>query len=82
MNFRQYLSPEAQRRMAEADGHYEYELIKFRNMNTENLISSTKYYTGQMKEPWKHEFNRPTYDSVFWYVILPELLRRLKEGTK
>lgn len=82
MNFRRYLSPEAQSRMAEADEHYERELIKFRNMSTGNLISSTKYYTGQMREPWKHEFNRPTYDAVFWYVILPELLRRLQEETK
>lgn len=78
MDLRKHLSPEAQARMAEADEWYEQDLIKFRNLSTANLLTTIKYYTGQMNEPRKHEFNRPTYDSVFWYIILPEMIRRLE----
>jgi len=78
INFKALLSEEARKRHAEADEYYVCELIKFRNMSSENLCASAKYYMGQMREPWKHEFSCPTYDAVFWHVVIPELLKRVK----
>ena len=82
IDFKALLSEEARKRHAEADEYYERELIKFRNMTNDNLKISAKYYMTQMKEPWKHESSRPTYDAVFWRIVIPELLRRIKGDEK
>jgi len=77
MAFKRLLTPEAQRKIAEADEHYERKLIEVRNMTPENLRASARYYMSQMREPWKHEFACPTYDAVFWHIFVPEMIRRL-----
>lgn len=79
MDFTKLMTKEAQIRHAEANSYYEKELVKFRNLSDKNLVSSAKYYLTQMKEPWKHEFSKPTYDAVFWHLIVPELFRRIEE---
>lgn len=77
IDFKKMMSKEARRSQAEADEHFAKELSKFRSMTNENLKASANYYMTQMKEPWKHEFSCPTYDAVFWHVVVPELLRRV-----
>lgn len=79
IDFRKLMSEEAQKRHVEADEFYARDFIKFRNMTNKNLRASAKYYMTQMKEPWKHEFACPTYDAVFWHVVIPELLKRLED---
>ena len=79
IDFKRLMSEDARKRHAEADEYYAKDLIKFRNMADENLVASAKYYMTQMKEPWKHEFARPSYDAVFWHVVVPEILRRLEK---
>lgn len=80
IDFRKLMSEEARKRHADADKYYEKELIKYRNMTSKDLKVSAKYYMTQMQEPWKHEFSCPTYDAVFWHVIIPELLKRLNDN--
>jgi len=79
IDFKKMLTPEAQKRMADADAYYEQSLIKFRNMTNKNLHASAMFYMTQMRDPWKHEFSTPTYDAVFWHVVIPELLRRIRK---
>lgn len=73
------LKPEAQKKIAESSEYYEKRLIEFRNLTKENLIASTKYYMSQMQEPKRHQFSTPTYDAVFWYIIMPEIIKRLSD---
>ena len=81
-NFRKLLSPEQQKQLAEWDEYYEKRLIEYRNIETKNLIASVKYFMTQMREPRKHfdkDYPATTYDSTFWYILLPEMIRRLDE---
>jgi len=32
----------------------------------------------QMEQPRRHKDYDPTYDSTFWLILLPEMIRRLK----
>ena len=60
------------------DEYYEARLLEFRNLTEKNLITTLKYYMTQMEYPYKYKPNVPVYDAVFWHIILPELIRRLK----
>ena len=77
VDFRRCLSLERQKQIAQQDEFYEQRLIEFRNMRTENLLATAKYYMTQMKEPWKYDPKAPVYDAVFWHLIIPEMMRRL-----
>ena len=79
IDFRKLFTPEEQTKLAELDEYYEKNLIKYRNITTENLIATVKYYMTQMKEPRRHEEFKPTYDSTFWYILLPEIIKRLRK---
>jgi hypothetical protein len=79
VDFRKCLSPEKQKQMAQVDEFYEGRLIAFRNMKTTNLLSTAKYYMTQMKDPYKYKPGEPVYDSVFWHLIIPEMMRRLEK---
>ena len=79
VDFMKFLSPERQKEIAEINQFYEKRLIEFRNMTNQNLISSTKYFCSQMQSPSKYTPGVPVYDSTFWHIILPELLRRLEK---
>lgn len=79
IDFIKHMSIEAQKRHADANEYYERDLLKFRNLTNDNLITSAKYYMTQMHEPWKHEFATPTYDAVFWHIIIPELFKRINK---
>jgi hypothetical protein len=80
IDFRKLLKPETQQKMADADEHYARDLFKFRNLSDKNLVATARYYLSQMKEPWKYEFSTPTYDAAFYYIVVPELLRRIEDG--
>ena len=80
VDLKKCLSPERQKQIAEQDEFYEQRLIEFRNMKTENLLVTIKYYMAQMKEPWKHDPKAPVYDAVFLHLVVPEMMRRLRGG--
>ena len=80
--FRKLFTPEKQKLLAELDEYYEKRLIEYRNMETGNLIATTKYFISQMEMYKKHQDYKPTYDATFFLLILPELIRRLKEKEK
>lgn len=79
VDFIKLLSPEQQTKLAELDEYYEKRLIEYRNMTNENLIVTVKYYMTQMEQPKKHKDYKPTYDSAFWLILLPEIIRRLRK---
>ncbi len=78
MEFTKLLPPEKQRQLAELNEYYEGKLIQFRNMDTKNLVVTVKYFMTQMKQPKRHKDYDPTYDATFWLILLPEMIRRLK----
>jgi hypothetical protein len=77
VNFKKLISKEAQHRIAQRDEYYQKRLVEFRNLSKENLVASTKYYLTQMQAPKHWNPGDPVYDAVFYYIIIPELLRRL-----
>jgi len=81
VDFRKLLSPEQQIKLAELDEYYEKRLIEYRNMTNGSLIATVKYFMTQMEQPKRHKDYKPAYDSVFWLLLLPEIIRRLRNET-
>lgn len=75
--FRDALTPEQRKRLEESMEFMQAREFEYRNMNNDNLIASAKYCMSQMQAPYKHPPGPPVYDSVFYHIIVPELLRRL-----
>lgn len=50
----------------------------FEAMNDESLIASVKLYMSNMT-PLHWAPGEPVYDATMWHIILPELMRRIKE---
>lgn len=72
------LSPEIQekfnRMRAVEDG---YKTV-FANLSDADLANSAKFWMQHCEAPRRHDPGEPVYDSTFWHIILPELLRRLE----
>lgn len=71
------LTPEAQARAATAEKWIFERRAQFAAMTDESLVANTKFYARQMT-PLNFAPGEPVYDATMWYVILPELLRRLE----
>jgi hypothetical protein len=84
IDFVKLLTPEKQKEIAERDEYFRQKLIEFRSMTVDNFVCSAKYFMSQMQAPKKYKPGEPVYDSTFWYLIIPELFRRLdiKENTE
>lgn len=52
----------------------------FAAMTDSNLVSSAKYWMQHCVAPERIEPDRPVYDSTFWHIIVPELLKRLSKA--
>ena len=78
MNYGKFLSSEVQKKLIERNLHYAERLLEMQKLSTDNLIDTTKYYLSQMSEPRHWNPDDPVYDAIFYYIIIPEILRRLK----
>jgi hypothetical protein len=74
------MNKEQRERIKQSGEYFDEQKVRFKNMDTPNLVSSTKYYMSNMAIPRKYSPDDPVYDSVMFWVILPELLERLETG--
>lgn len=72
------LTPEAQARADQYKEWLEKKRWQFERMTDGSLAVSTEYYMRQAA-PKNYAPGEPVYDATLWHVILPELLKRLRE---
>lgn len=76
------LSPRIQERIA-ALREAEYSAkATFAQLDDADLALSAEFWMQHCEAPKRIEPGEPTYDSTFWYAILPELLTRLRRREK
>jgi hypothetical protein len=61
-----------------ARGEQDRQKAVFANLNDSDLADSAKFWMQHCVTPKQVEPGQPVYDSTFWHIIVPELLRRLK----
>lgn len=62
-------------------GHEEYVARRVEDaeqMDAPSLVATFRYYMTQCTQPANGP-EAPVYDSQLWYVLLPELLKRLED---
>ena len=62
-------------RLAEHD-----QRVTFANLSDADLAASAQFWMQHCDAPKRVEAGRPVYDSTFWHVIVPEMLRRLSRS--
>jgi hypothetical protein len=77
--FKKLLSKEARERIKEADVYYANRCAEIKSLSNKNLAITVKHYLAQMEAPRKYAPDAPVYDSVFYYIIIPEILERLND---
>jgi hypothetical protein len=77
--FKKLLSKEARKRIKDLDIYYARRSEEISSLSNKNLVSTAKYYLTQMECLRKYDVSAPVYDSVFYHIIIPELLERLNE---
>lgn len=71
------LSPELQAKLsASRELHEGYERT-FSSLSDQDLAASARFWMAHCDAPRRIEPGQPVYDSTFWHVIAPELIRRL-----
>lgn len=50
----------------------------FANLSDDDLVASARFWMAHCEAPRRHKPGEPVYDSTFWHIIVPELLRRLE----
>jgi hypothetical protein len=78
MSFKKLLSKERQNEIAANNKWYAERMEEFEQMTDENLADTTEFFLTQMRTPWKHQPGTPVYDSTFYHILIPEILKRLK----
>jgi hypothetical protein len=73
------LTPEAQERANQYLDLVEKRKAEFANLTDENLAATTEFYMRNAK-PQEFAPGEPVYDATLWHIILPELLRRIRNG--
>lgn len=79
MNFRKFLKPETIKLLEDRDEYYSKRKLEIKNLSNDNLADTAKYYLTQMEAPKHWKPGDPVYDAVFYYIIIPEILERLKK---
>lgn len=82
VDFKKMLSPEAKERIA----RHEKIVAEFRSMPLTDLVSDARHYLDNSQAPSYGDGRpmlkgTPVYDATMFYVIIPELLRRLEESS-
>lgn len=50
----------------------------FANLSDADLAASAQFWMQHCSRPKRFPAGEPVYDSTFWHVIVPEMLRRLR----
>ena len=51
----------------------------FATLDDADLAASAQFWMQHCDAPTRIEPGRPVYDSTFWHVIAPEMIRRLRD---
>ncbi|MDE2426314.1 MAG: hypothetical protein KGO96_10460 [Elusimicrobia bacterium] len=73
------LSPEVQKRLQAARQAHEDQRVVFANLSDDDLAASAEFWMQHCVQPRQVEPGRPVYDSTFWHIIAPEIIRRLRD---
>jgi len=52
--------------------------VTFANLSDADLAASAQFWMQHCAAPKRVEAGAPVYDSTFWHIIVPEMLRRLR----
>lgn len=72
------LPPEIHEKYMAACHEQERQKAMFANLSDSDLAISAKFWMQHCERPKQVEPGRPVYDSTFWHIIVPEMLRRLE----
>lgn len=59
-----------------------HQRVVFANLSNSDLAASAKFFMAHCGSPKRFVPDEPIYDATFWYVIVPEILRRLSPDRK
>jgi hypothetical protein len=58
---------------------HEDQRTAFTNLSDKDLALSAKFWMQHCVTPKRVKAGTPVYDSTFWHIIVPEMIRRLGE---
>lgn len=74
------LPAHVQEKFAAARADEEQRKAVFANLDNADLVASAKFWMQHCEAPQRFPAGEPVYDSTFWHVIIPELLRRVSKA--
>jgi hypothetical protein len=72
------LPPHIHEKYVAARGEQMRQRAVFANLSDGDLAASAEFWRQHCGAPRQVEPGVPVYDSTFWHIIVPELIRRLK----
>lgn len=78
MSFQSHLPQHIQDRLAAAQEADQHRRLVFANLSDGDLAASARFWMQHCVAPRRFDPEEPVYDSTFWHIIAPELLRRLE----
>jgi hypothetical protein len=73
------LSPELHARIERDRQAHEDQRIAFVNLSDSDLAASARFWLQHCQAPRQVKAGTVVYDSTFWHIIVPEMIRRLGE---
>lgn len=80
MNFFKHLSPEARARAEWQRKAFERDTAEYRAMTNVELAERAEYCLKNCEFPYRWQPGEPVYDGAMAHVVIPELIRRLKDA--
>ena len=72
------LPPEVQAKLNAARDEEHGRRVVFANLDDGDLAASARFWLQYCEAPRRNPPGDPVYDSTFWHIIVPELIRRLE----
>ena len=82
VDFLKHLTPAQRERIERLKTRHARDVAEFQRLTVDELIEKTTYYLKNAQFPLQYQPGEPVYDGVIAHVVIPELLRRLKEQPK
>lgn len=82
IDFLSRLSPEARARVESQRKNFEEDVAEFRAMPIEQLCERAAYFLKNCEFAHRYQPGEPVYDGAMAHVVIPELIRRLRERIK
>lgn len=79
LDFLKFLKPEQRARIEARRAAHQQDVAEARSMSNEELCEKVTYYLSQSSFAHQWMPGEPVYDGVIAHVMIPEMMRRLKE---